>query len=58
MSIGKRFAHSQASALRFDFTKPLDGWTTVSGKWAIEDVPALPKPGEPWSSGRRTTSST
>jgi hypothetical protein len=22
----------------FDFAKPLDGWTTVSGKWAIEDV--------------------
>jgi hypothetical protein len=38
MSIENRFARSQASALRFDFTKPLDGWTTVSGKWAIEDV--------------------
>jgi Domain of Unknown Function (DUF1080) len=38
MSIEKRFARAQASALRFDFTKPLDGWTTVSGKWAIEDV--------------------
>ncbi len=38
MSIGQRFALSQASALRFDFSKPLDGWTTVSGKWAIEDV--------------------
>jgi len=38
MSIGNHSARSQASALRFDFTKPLDGWTTVSGKWAIEDV--------------------
>jgi hypothetical protein len=38
MSIGEHFAQAQASALRFDFTKPLDGWTTVSGKWAIEDV--------------------
>ena len=38
MSIGNRFARSQASALRFDFGKPLEGWTTVSGKWAIEDV--------------------
>jgi hypothetical protein len=38
MSIENRSARSQASALRFDFTKPLDGWTTVSGKWAIEDV--------------------
>jgi len=23
----------------FDFTVPLDGWETVSGGWAIEDVP-------------------
>jgi hypothetical protein len=38
MSFGERFARAQASAPRFDFTKPLDGWTTVSGKWAIEDV--------------------
>lgn len=38
MLIGNPFARSQAPALRFDFTKPLDGWTTVSGKWAIEDV--------------------
>jgi Domain of Unknown Function (DUF1080) len=38
MSIGERFAQGQPSASRFDFTKPLDGWTTVSGKWAIEDV--------------------
>jgi hypothetical protein len=38
MSIENRFALSQASALRFDFSKPLDGWTNVSGKWAIEDV--------------------
>jgi hypothetical protein len=38
MSIGDRFALSQTSALRFDYSKPLDGWTTVSGKWAIENV--------------------
>jgi hypothetical protein len=38
MSIGERFAHAQASVVGFDFTKPLDGWTTVSGKWALEDV--------------------
>ena len=36
--IGAHLARSQGSGLRFDFTKPLDGWTTVSGKWAIEDV--------------------
>jgi hypothetical protein len=38
MSIGNHFARSQTPALRSDFTKPLDGWTTISGKWAIEDV--------------------
>jgi hypothetical protein len=38
MSIGNHFARAQASAVRFDFSKPLDGWTTASGKWALEDV--------------------
>jgi hypothetical protein len=38
MSIGNRFARAQAPAVRFDFGKPLDGWTTVSGKWALEDI--------------------
>jgi hypothetical protein len=27
-----------ASGQSFDFTKPLDGWMTVAGKWGIEDV--------------------
>jgi hypothetical protein len=38
MSIAERFARAQTPATRFDFSEPLDGWTTVSGKWAIEDV--------------------
>ena len=38
MSIGNRSAQAEAPTARFDFSKPLDGWTTVSGKWAIEDV--------------------
>jgi hypothetical protein len=38
MSIGNHLARAQASAVHFDFSKPLDGWTTVSGKWALEDV--------------------
>src|SRR6202011_462463 len=38
MSIGNHFARAQASAVRFDLGKPLDGWTTASGKWALEDV--------------------
>jgi Domain of Unknown Function (DUF1080) len=36
MSIGNRLAWSASE--RLDFTKPLDDWTTVSGKWAIEEV--------------------
>jgi hypothetical protein len=39
MSIGSPIARSQASLSSFDFSKPLDGWTIVSGKWAIEEVP-------------------
>src|SRR6267378_7634134 len=39
MSIGSPIARSQASVSSFDFSKPLDGWTIVSGKWAIEEVP-------------------
>ncbi|HEY6255732.1 MAG TPA: family 16 glycoside hydrolase [Xanthobacteraceae bacterium] len=45
MSIGNRFAEAQASALRFDFTKPLDGWTTATGRWAVEDVPGASQGG-------------
>src|SRR3984893_15161599 len=37
VSIGERCAWS-APDQRFDFTKPLDDWTNVSGKWAIEEV--------------------
>jgi hypothetical protein len=38
MSIDNRSARSAASERRFDFTQPLDGWMTVSGKWATEEV--------------------
>jgi hypothetical protein len=38
MSIGNHLARAQATAVRFDFSKPLDGWTTISGQWALEDV--------------------
>lgn len=34
--IGQRSA--RAAEVRFDFARPLDGWDTVAGKWAIEDV--------------------
>ncbi|MFI4987802.1 MAG: family 16 glycoside hydrolase [Alphaproteobacteria bacterium] len=39
MSIGGRLTWAAVPERRFDFTKPLDGWATVSGKWAIEEVP-------------------
>ncbi len=38
MSIGKPVAWATASEGGFDFTKPLDGWTTVSGKWVVEEI--------------------
>jgi hypothetical protein len=38
MSIADPSARAQAPAAGFDFSKPLDGWTTASGKWAIEDI--------------------
>ena len=38
MSIETGFARAQSSPLSFDFTKSLDGWTIVSGQWAIEEV--------------------
>jgi hypothetical protein len=39
MSIGSPIARSQESVRSFDFSKPLDGWTIVSGKWTTEEVP-------------------
>jgi hypothetical protein len=31
--------------VRFDFTRPLDGWETVTGTWAIEEVPGASQAG-------------
>jgi len=45
MAIAQPQAWSAGPAQAFDFTKPLDGWTTVTGKWAIEDVPGASKGG-------------
>ena len=36
---GPASPQAAASERGYDFSKPLDGWTTVSGKWATEDVP-------------------
>ena len=38
LSIGRSVTAAGAER-RFDFGKPLDGWDTVTGNWAIEDVP-------------------
>ena len=32
--------------MRYDFTRPLDGWETVSGTWAIEDIPGASQGGK------------
>lgn len=37
-SIGGNCAQAAASGHHFDFAMPLDGWETIAGKWAIEDV--------------------
>jgi Domain of Unknown Function (DUF1080) len=37
--IGARHPWAAGSEVRFDFTRPLEGWETVTGKWGIEDVP-------------------
>jgi hypothetical protein len=39
LAIGERRLWAAGSEIRFDFTRPLDGWETVTGKWGIEDVP-------------------
>lgn len=38
-SMSTRRAEAAELETRYDFTRPLDGWETVSGTWAIEDVP-------------------
>ena len=39
VAVGTHFARSAGPDDAFDFTKPLDGWETISGKWTVEDVP-------------------
>ena len=38
-AIGERRLWAAGSEVRLDFTRPLEGWETVTGKWGIEDVP-------------------
>jgi Domain of Unknown Function (DUF1080) len=45
VSVGSRFARSTGPDDVFDFTKPLDGWETISGKWTVEEVPGASRGG-------------
>ncbi len=38
-SMSARRAEGAEPEASYDFTRPLDGWETVSGTWAVEDVP-------------------
>jgi hypothetical protein len=44
-SVGSRFARSDGPSNVFDFSKPLDGWETVSGNWAVENIPGASQGG-------------
>src|SRR5215813_5533464 len=44
-STAGRFACPAGPDERFDFTKLLDGWETISGTWGIEDVPGASRDG-------------
>ena len=45
MAIGEGRPWAAESEVRFDFTRPFEGWETVTGKWAIEDVPGASQRG-------------
>jgi hypothetical protein len=45
VSVGTRFSRSAGADDVFDFTKPLEGWETISGKWSVEDVPGASRNG-------------
>jgi 3-keto-disaccharide hydrolase len=42
---GERTAASEES-VAFDFTRPLQGWETIAGQWAVEDVPGASSAGK------------
>jgi hypothetical protein len=39
LAVGERRPWAAGSEVRFDFTRPFEGWETVTGKWGIEDAP-------------------
>ena len=38
VALGARVVDAAGAEQRFDFTKPLEGWEIVTGKWALEDM--------------------
>jgi hypothetical protein len=45
MSIEDRGSRAAESEIRFDFTRPLEGWEMVSGNWGLEAVPGASQAG-------------
>jgi hypothetical protein len=45
MAIGERRPRAAESERRIDLTRQFEGWETVTGKWAIEDVPGASQGG-------------
>ena len=40
---GRGSSCAAESEVRFDFTRPFEGWETVTGKWAVEEVAGASK---------------
>lgn len=45
-SMSARRVKAAEPETRYDFTRPLDGWETVSGTWVAEDVPGAAEGGK------------
>ncbi len=45
-SVVDRHPRAAESEVHFDFTRPLQGWETVTGKWTIEEVPGASQGGQ------------
>lgn len=45
LSLEDRMAWAAGTETRFDFSRALEGWQTVAGKWGIEEVPGASQGG-------------
>src|SRR5438309_8478014 len=45
MPIGDRRPWAAEPEIHFDLTRSLEGWETVTGKWAVEEVPGASQGG-------------